>query len=123
MTAPGSGCRPRHKQHRGTWGVLVGAAQDFEACHAIGALTADHLDYGADNLPDGAPRHALVFRNWRPQLSDQRYGLLKMELRLPYALREGWLPGLWTPSDIRTLAVDRTFGVHLANRGAAVGIL
>ncbi|MFZ1114233.1 MAG: hypothetical protein WAN44_00190 [Propionibacteriaceae bacterium] len=113
----------RHKEHRGTWGVLVGAAQDFEACHAIADQVRDHLGYSADNLEEGAPRHALVFRNWRPQLSDQRYGLLKMELRLPYAAREGWLPGLWTPSDIRTLPVDQTFGGRLINRGAAAGVM
>ena len=106
----------RHKEHRGTWGVLVGAAQDLEACHAIGSLVADHLGYGPDNLEEGAPRHALVFRNWRPQLSDQRYPLLKPELRLPYAVREGWLPGLWTPAGREDFAgrpdIRRTFSEY-----------
>ena len=113
----------RHKEHRGTWGVLVGAAQDFEACHAIAGLVADHLGYGPDNLEEGAPRHALVFRNWRPRLSDQRYPMLLTELRLPYAIREGWEPGLWTPADVKTLPVDRTFGGRLVNTGSAAGVI
>jgi hypothetical protein len=52
------------------------------------------------------PPFALVFRNWRAVLADDRFNLLKLELRLPYAVERGFEPGLWRPGDIKTTAEE-----------------
>jgi hypothetical protein len=93
---------PRIQEHRATWGALQVAVVDFERAHAVARLVRDILGYGSDNLPDGAPRFALTYRNWRPVLDALQLPRLKAPLKLPYALSKGYEPGCWKPADIAT---------------------
>jgi hypothetical protein len=47
----------------GTTPTPMGWRGRLERCHAVAALVRDILGYGSDNLPDGAPRFALTYRN------------------------------------------------------------
>jgi hypothetical protein len=111
----------RHREHRGSWGVLTSALADFDRCHTVANLTRDALGFGRDQTP--APRWALVYRNWRPIQEDGlfRDGPMQKELRLPYAIEHGFEPGLWTPGEIATRPSDSTFLGRLRNHQWAVG--
>jgi hypothetical protein len=77
-------------------------------------------------VPSRAGRGASTrahFCNWRPMLSDQRFPLLKRQLRIRYGIDHGWELGLRGPPDIKTEAKDRTFPGRLMNTGSAVGVL
>jgi hypothetical protein len=89
----------------------------------VAGLVRDILGHGSDNLPDGAPRSALTYRNWRPALGDLQLPRLKAPLKLPYALSKGYEPGCWKPADIATRAEDRTFFGRLRNTGSAAGVI
>jgi hypothetical protein len=109
--------------HRGTWGVLDATRRDFELAVDVALSVRDNLGAGPDSLPDGAPRSALVFRNWRLWLADAEFGRVRPELRIRYAIEHDLQPGIWRPSDIVTTAEDRTFGAKLRNLGSAVGMV
>jgi hypothetical protein len=111
----------RIQAHRGTWGLLSTIRLDFESTHRIANLVRDGIGAGPDSLPDGAPRHALTFRNWRPLLDDTHFGRLKPELRLPYSISQGYDPGCWHPRDVETTEADASFWGKLRNLGQAVG--
>ena len=113
----------RHKEHRGTWGVLVGAAQDLEACHAIGSLVADHLGYGPDNLEEGAPRP-------RPRVQELaaaavRPALPAVEAGAPVAVRGpgGLATRSLDPGRREDFAGRSDVRRTVVNTGAAAGVI
>jgi hypothetical protein len=108
--------------HRKSWGVLVAARNDFNSCHRIADLCRDSIGAGVNRLPGGAPRESLIFRNWRAWLDDSRYGELKSEMKLAYAVAHKWEPGIWRPTEIETKPSDASFGKRLSQLGTAVGI-
>lgn len=109
----------KYRQHRETWGTLIAASQEFNLAHNIADLFRDYLGLSQDQL-DGPPPWSLVYRNWRPVLSDHTWPLVRKELKLPYAIQHGFEPGLWEPSEIDVKLEDRTFGARLRNLGSAV---
>ena len=108
--------------HRSSWGVLVAARNDFNNCHRIADLARDSIGAGVTRLPGRAPRESLIFRNWRAWLNDDRYGQLRSEMKLAYAVAHDFRPGVWHPSEIETKAEDATFGQRLKQLGQAVGV-
>jgi hypothetical protein len=80
--------------------------------------------HGCERFPDGAPKLAGTYRNWRLALSkaDSDLRTVSRHFRLWFTVVDGWEPGVWKPEDIETTAADNTFSARLRNFGAAVGI-
>jgi hypothetical protein len=67
----------RWKEHKATWGTLQAAFTDFNLCASVGNMVRDHLGYGYNRFPLGAPRTAMWLKNWRSELGDNVFARLK----------------------------------------------
>jgi hypothetical protein len=109
---------PRWREHRTSWGTLSAAWQDWTLAHALADSVRNECGYGLP--PDGAPRSAFAYRNWRTAVDDNRFYSVKGPLRLRLAIEANWQPGCWTPADIKVTAGDKTPASRLKRLGSAV---
>jgi len=101
--------------------VVANATSRFWRAQHLVALVRCAAGYGAERLTTGAPRQALVYRNWHKALEAER------DLRQTYksmqlwrTVVDDWQPGIWKPSDVETKPEDRSFTARLKNLGSAV---
>jgi hypothetical protein len=107
--------------HEATYGALMRVSQRFWSVTRGADAVRAAAGHGYERFPDGAPRLAGTYRNWRKAMADAadltRTG---RHVRLWRTVVEGWEPGVWKPSDIETIAEDRTFAAKLRRFGGAV---
>ncbi len=113
----------RSEGHAETLSILAHTSDKFWTLQKIADVVRHPAGHGFERYPDGAPRDAAVFRNWRKAL-DEAPAMASTHKSL-YVWRtvvEGWEPGVWKPEDIKTTPADASFSAKLARFGYAVGI-
>jgi len=107
--------------HELTLSTVADATSRFWRIQALVNMVRNTAGHGFERFPDGAPRSAAVYRNWRLVL-DEEDGLrtVHRSMRLWKVTIDNWQPGVWKPSDIETKPADRSFGARLRNLGQAV---
>ena len=109
--------------HAETYSRVLAANDRFWAITRGADLVRGPAGHGYERFPDGAPRLAGTYRNWRLALGkDDEVRMTARHFRLWRCVVDGWEPGVWGPADIETRAQDRTFSAKLSRFGAAVGI-
>jgi hypothetical protein len=114
----------RAPNHSETYSALLNANARFWAVTGGADLLRDAAGHGVNRFPDGAPRLAFTYRNWKLAMEKANSDLRSVHkhFRLWFTVVDGWEPGVWKPEDIKTSAADRSFSAKLKNFGAAVGI-
>jgi len=108
--------------HPQTLSVVAAATEKFWKVQRLADMVRGPAGYGSERISAGAPRDALVYRNWKKTLD----GYLELRqtrasMQLWRTVVEDWQPGCWRPDQIDVPAEDRSFGARLKNLGRAVG--
>lgn len=112
--------------HAQTLSTLTRVDERWNQLQHIADLVRDAAGFGGNHLPDGAPRLAFQFRNWRVAWQGREENVLNPThdlLRLWRTVVLGWEPGCWKPSEIaQPTAAENRFGSRLQRLGTAVGV-
>lgn len=110
--------------HRETLSVVLYAGLRHGTVQRASSYVRDLAGMGFHAFPDGAPRIAGEFRNWRKALdANTDLQTTHRHVRLWRTVVEGWEPGLWRPQDIAELKPEeQRFGAMLSRLGSAVGV-
>ena len=108
--------------HEQTLSVVASSHQRFWEATTLAGMVRDAAGHGFERFPDGAPRSAVVYRNWRLTLGDAGRNLnqTRASMRLWRTVVDDWQPGIWKPEDVETQPEDRSFGAKLKQLGQAV---
>lgn len=114
----------RAPEHAATYSAVLAANDRFWGLTRGADMVRDAAGHGIARFPDGAPRLAFTYRNWRLALAKADSDLrgVHRHFRLWFTVVDGWQPGVWRPEDIETTPADRTFSARLKRFGSAVGI-
>jgi hypothetical protein len=89
------------ERHEQTWAALVQDGTRFHTCHQVAELLWATGGLGVWVVPGCRQGIGVLWRRWeRAEEGYQRFRQVAGPLRLPFAIREGWEPGLWLPSDL-----------------------
>lgn len=110
--------------HESTYSTVLGTSDRFWIVSRGADQVRTAAGHGIERFPDGAPRLAGTYKNWRVALEkvDSELKITPRHFRLWRTVLDGWQPGVWRPEDIETTAADRSFGAKLRNLGSAVGV-
>lgn len=86
----------------GDWAVMVMAQERFSLVHQAGQVVRRMGGLGAAGLLNGPPEHlAFAYRRWDLAAAGEiELRRLHPGLKLSYAIREKWEPGLWLAGDV-----------------------
>jgi hypothetical protein len=114
----------RDPAHGNSYSAVLAATDRFWNVTRGADMVRGAAGHGFERFPDGAPRLAGTYRNWRLAMekADSDLRTTYKHLRLWRCVLEGWQPGVWKPEDIATVAADRSFSAKLKRFGGAVGI-
>jgi hypothetical protein len=111
----------RSEGHAQTLSNLAAVTDKFWILQRVADVVRQPAGEGFERYPDGAPRDAAVYRNWRKALAEE--DAMVSTHRSMWLWREfvdGWEPGIWRAADIETTA--RTARSRPSSRfGSAVG--
>jgi len=112
----------RAKGHEQTLSIVAGATSRFWRLQHLVSLVREQAGFGAERLTSGAPRDALVYKNWHATIDgDRELRQTRASMQLWRTVVDDWQPGVWRPDQIDVPVEDRSFGARLRNLGRAVG--
>jgi len=112
----------RAESHELTLSTVAAATEKFWKVQRLADMVRNQAGYGPERLTSGAPRAALVYRNWKKTIDgDRELRQTRASMQLWRTVVDDWQPGVWRPDQIDVPVEDRSFGARLRNLGRAVG--
>jgi hypothetical protein len=109
--------------HEATYSTVLAANDRFWTITNAADTVRQAAGFGVERFPDGAPRLAGTYKNWRMAMEKElELRITARHFRLWRCITEDWQPGVWKPEDIKTTPADRTFSAKLKRFGGAVGV-